>query len=138
MVNLNIKLSNFLATLRHEMKSLLILLFIDIIKSSNVIIIITTIIAIIIILLLSSLVLLLSSILLLLLFFPSTHYYIFTVFVEGPQWKLSFLLVLCYLWHSVFIYILVYLVIAFSLRLEFVKIVFNILFFFAGLYFALH
>ena len=137
MVNLNIKISNFLATLRHEMKSLLILLFIDIIKSSNVIIIITTIIAIIIILLLL-LVLLLSSILLLLLFFPSTHYYIFTVFVEAPQWKLSFLLVLCYLCHSVFIYILVYLVIAFSLRLEFVKIVFNILFFFAGLYFALH
>ena len=136
---MNVKLSNFLATLRHEMKSLLILLFIDIIKSNNVIIIITTIIAIIIIpLFLLLLVLLLSSILLLLLFFPSTHYYIFTVFVEAPQWKLSFLLVLCYLCHSVFIYILVYLVIAFSLRLEFVKIVFNILFFFAGLYFALH
>ena len=64
---------------------LLILFFINIIKSSNGIIIITTIIAIIIILLLLLLVLLLSSILLLLLFFPSTHYYISTVFVEGPQ-----------------------------------------------------
>ena len=47
------------------------------------------------------------------------------------------LLVLCYPYHLVFICILVYLVIAFSLRLKFVKIVFNILFF-AGLYFALH
>ena len=36
-----------------------------------------------------------------------------------------------------FIYIIVYLVIAFSLRLKSVKIVFNILFF-ASLYFALH
>ena len=55
------------------------------IKSSNIIIIITTVIAIIIILLILLLVLILSSILLLLLFFPSTHYYISTVFVEGPQ-----------------------------------------------------
>ena len=64
----------------------LLLIFININKSSNVIIT-TTVIAIITILLLFSLVLLLSSILLLLPFFPSTHCYISTVFVEGPQWK---------------------------------------------------
>ena len=66
---------------------LLILLLINITKSSNIIIVTTTVIAIIIILLLWLLVLFLSSIFLLLLFFPSTHYYISTVFIEGPQWK---------------------------------------------------
>ena len=71
--------------------------------------VITTIIAIIIILLLL-LVLLLSSISLLLLFFFLTIYYYYyyynpTIFVEGPQWKWNFLLVLCYPCHLVFLYI---------------------------------
>ena len=83
--NLKKHFFNQMAWFLMRLPLLLILLFINIIKSSNVIITIITVIAIIIILLLLLLVLLLSSILLLLLFFPSTHYYISTVFVKGPQ-----------------------------------------------------
>ena len=84
--NLKKRFFNQMAWFLLALPLLLILLVVNVIKSSNVIII-TTVIAIIIILLLLLLVLLLSSILLVLQFFPSTHYYISTVFVEGPHWK---------------------------------------------------